>query len=156
MPKIVSIAYSPLNAERKPPSHYSRVSHDSAVLIEGVGIEGDAKSGAQTRHLNIMAAEMLEVLRSEGFHTGPGEMGEQIIVSEIDLTSLKAGDRLRFGDGATIEMVVPRTGCDRFERIQGHPKGSVKGRLGIIARVVASGAIRVGDSVQLIAANGER
>jgi len=150
MPSIKSISYTPSTVERKPANHYSRVLLESARLVEGAGIEGDAKAGGQSRHLNVMAAEMLEQLRTEGFHTAPGEMGEQIIVSEIDLSSLKPGDRLRFGDTAVIEMVVPRTGCDRFERIQGHPKGSVKGRLGIMARVVAGGPIRVGDPVQVI------
>jgi MOSC domain-containing protein YiiM len=150
MATIVSIVYTPASVERKPRDHYSRVPLEHARLIEGAGIEGDAKSGSPTRHLNIMAAEMLEQLRFEGFHTAPGEMGEQITVSEIDLASLKPGDRLRLGECATVEVVVPRTGCDRFERIQGQPKGSVKGRLGIIARVVAGGDILVGDSVEVI------
>jgi MOSC domain-containing protein YiiM len=149
MSSIVSIVYTPAAIERKPDDYYARVPLGQATLLAGGGIEGDLKGRSQSRQLNIMSAEVLEQLRGEGFSTGPGEMGEQIVVNGIDLTSLKVGDRLRFGESAIIEMVLPRTGCDRFEHIQKHPKGSVRGRLGIMARVIFGGEIRVGDDVRV-------
>jgi len=149
MGAIVSIVHTPDSVERKPADYYARVPLERTMLLADGGIDGDLKGRSQSRQLNIMAMETLEQLASEGFQTGPGEMGEQIVVSGIDLSALKAGDRLQFGESAIIEMVLPRTGCDRFEHIQRHPKGSVKGRLGIMARVVAGGEIRVGDNVRV-------
>lgn len=151
MATVVSIVHTPAGVERKPPDHYARVPLAEATLLEGGGIEGDLKGRTPNRHLNVMAAEILEQLRAEGFQTGPGEMGEQIVVAGIDVAALKPGDRLQLGETAVMEVVMPRTGCDRFEHIQGKPKSSVKGRLGVMARVVAGGTVRVGDEVRVLA-----
>ena len=59
---------------------------------------------------------------------------------------MTTGTRLRIGD-AIVEITLPRTGCARFEAIQGHPKASVRGRLGVLVRVVCGGEVRVGDGV---------
>src|SRR5262249_51244370 len=93
------------------------------------------------------SAETLAALREEGFRTGPGEMGEQIVLEGIDVNVLPAKTRLRLGTLAVIEVVLPRTGCDRFERIQGKHKKLARGRMGVIVQVVASGSIAVGDPV---------
>ena len=76
-------------------------------------------------------------------------MGEQIVVSDVDPAALVAGTRLRLG-AATVEVIEPRTGCARFEMIQGKPRGVAKGRLGVIARVIEGGALAVGDAVELL------
>ena len=55
------------------------------------------------------------------------------------------------GAQAVVEMLKPRTGCDRFEAIQGQSPALVQGRLGMMARVIVSGAIRAGDSVTVLA-----
>jgi MOSC domain-containing protein YiiM len=149
MPTIISIVYTPDHVDRRPADHYARVSLERVSLIEGVGIEGDTKGGGgRSRQLNIMSAEILAKLKEEGFDTDPGEMGEQIIVSGVNVAAMHTGDRLRLGKDAVVEVVVQRTGCDRFEHIQKLPKGSVKGRLGVMARIVASGTIQVGDVVE--------
>ena len=48
-------------------------------------------------------------------------------------------------------MILPRTGCPRFEQIQGRPASAVEGRLGVMARVIAGGTIRMGDPVLVVA-----
>jgi len=49
-----------------------------------------------------------------------------------------------------------RHGCERFEAIQGRPREQAAGRLGVMARVVVGGPIRVGDPVALVAEPVER
>jgi MOSC domain-containing protein YiiM len=120
------------------------------MLLAGHGIEGDRKGKWGERQINIMSAETLKVLESEGFRTAPGEMGEQIVVAGIDLNTLPAGARIQLGPAAIIEVTMPRTGCDRFEHIQGKPKHLVRGRLGAMARVVTGGPIAVGDPVSIL------
>jgi MOSC domain-containing protein YiiM len=145
---IVSIVYRPQGTGR-PQDRYSRVPTERVRLIEFHGIEGDMKGSATRRQLNVMCAEVLAELGTEGFKVAPGEMGEQIIVAGIDPTQLVPGARVRLGE-AVIEVIEPRTGCARFEMIQGHPRQLVQGRLGVIARVVSGGAVAVGDGVEVL------
>jgi MOSC domain-containing protein YiiM len=150
MPEIASIVYKPAGLGDDPESHYLRVSLTEAMLVAGRGIQGDLK-GTPNRPLNLMAAETLAALAGEGFKTGPGQMGEQIVFRGLDVNSLAEGDRVQLGGQAVVEMIKPRTGCDRFEHIQGRPASTVQGRLGMMARVVVGGTIRVGDSVTVLA-----
>lgn len=146
--RVVSIVYTPHKVEvRRPQDRYTRVQLQRTRLVEFQGIEGDAKGGTGKRQLNIMAAETLAELQAEGFKTAPGEMGEQIVVAGIDPAAVTVGSRWRIGS-AVVEVTLPRTGCDRFERIQGKLKQSVKGRLGVLARVVTGGEVAVGDAVE--------
>jgi MOSC domain-containing protein YiiM len=149
MARLVSIVYSPLDREAKPKEFYTRVPLDRATLVAEHGIEGDRKGGAGGRHLNVMVAEALAQLRGDGFKVGPGEMGEQLVVEGIDPAALTIGTRARIGETAVIEVEKPRTGCVRFEHIQGRPRQSAAGRLGVMARVLVGGEVAVGDAVEL-------
>ena len=124
----------------------------AATLVADRGIEHDRKGKGGDRQINLMCSAALAGLRDEGFKTGPGEMGEQIVIDGVDVDQLPPRTRLRIGMEAVVEVVLPRTGCDRFERIQGKPKKLVRGRMGVIVRVVTGGAIAVGDPVLIEAA----
>jgi len=153
MPHVVSIVYTPPDVDRKPSDWYARVAVNRALLVAGHGVEGDLKGGGQ-RQLNIMRAEALAELGAEGRKVGPGEMGEQLVIAGLDLTAYVEGTRLRLGASAVIEIGIPRTGCARFEYIQGTTKKDVAGRLGVLARVVESGEVAVGDAVYLSSTRG--
>ena len=150
MAHVKSIVYTPRNVEvRKPQDRYARVALERAQLVEFQGIEGDAKGGTGNRQLNIMRAETLAELAAEGFQAAPGQMGEQIVIEGLEPQALGEGARLKVGE-AIIEIGIPRTGCARFEMIQGRPKQSVQGRLGVMARVLSGGAVVVGDAVEVL------
>jgi len=148
--ELVSITYNPRDVERRPADRYARVPLCRATLVEGKGIAGDLKVGGRTRQLNVMRAETLAELAAEGRRTDPGELGEQLVIAGLDPAAFAEGTRLQLGDGAVIEVGIPRTGCTRFESIQGVSKQSVAGRLGVMARVVADGEVRVGDEVGVV------
>ncbi len=150
MSEIHSIVYKPSALPDKPAEQYTRVPLESAQLREGYGIEGDRKGGHPKRQLNIMSYETLQELEGEGFHVQPGQMGEQIIVKGLNINTLQPGSRVQFGAEAVIEVVENRHGCDRFEALQGKQRTEAAGRLGVIARVVHSGAIHVGDAVKTL------
>jgi MOSC domain-containing protein YiiM len=147
MASIVSIAYSPPTEVPRPADHYHRAPAAEAMLVAELGIETDRKSKGGDRQLNIMSAATLAQLRHEGFHTGPGQMGEQIVLEGVDVDNLPVGAKIKLGPSAVVEVMIPRSGCDRFEHIQGMHKKLVRGRLGVIARVTVSGKIAVGDPV---------
>jgi MOSC domain-containing protein YiiM len=151
MPHIASIVYSPAHDFEQPADHYLRVPVSFAELVAGHGIDGDRKGSNPDRGLNVMSAEILAGLAKEGFQTGPGQMGEQIVIAGLDFSALAEGTRLQLGE-ATIEFIRNRTGCDRFEHIQGRPRETVAGRVGFMASVVAGGRIKVGDPVRVLEA----
>ena len=149
MASVVSIVYKPEKAPAQAQA-YHRVPLQTAELVIGHGIEGDLKGGHPKRQINIMCHETLEQLRSEGFHVEPGQMGEQITVTGLDINALKPGERVQIGTDAVIEIVEPRTGCDRFQQYQGRHPSDAAGRLGQMAMVVAGGTIRIGDMIRVI------
>lgn len=149
MSQLVSIVYKPADIEQHPEDHFARVPLSEARLLVDQGIEGDVKGGRTDRQLNIMAEEILTSLHERGFQTAPGQMGEQLIVRDVDVAALQPGDILVIGESARVEVLKNRTGCTRFQRIQGHPPTEAVGQLGVIARVVTEGMIRLDDTVQV-------
>jgi MOSC domain-containing protein YiiM len=152
MVNVTSIVYKPEGTVSDEGDHYLRIPLNSAHLIAGYGIEGDRKGGHPKRNLNVMSFETLEALREAGFSTQPGQMGEQLVIQGLDVGKLVAGDRFQIGDQACIEVVNPRTGCQRFEHVQGKSPDEAAGRMGVMAKVVADGTINVGDPVKLLPA----
>jgi MOSC domain-containing protein YiiM len=155
MAKIVTIVYTPAGIEPKPPDRYARVPLDEAVLAVGRGIVTDRKGSGPRRQLNVMARETLDQLQAEGYRTAPGAMGEQLVLAGIDVDRLPPGARVQLGDEVIIEVDKPRTGCERLQRIQGCTPAMVAGRLGVMARVVSGGKIRVGDEVRLLSGSDQ-
>jgi MOSC domain-containing protein YiiM len=155
MSELVSIVYKPKSAAASA-AGYTRVPLQQAQLVAGYGIEGDAKGGEGERQLNIMSTESLRALARAGFHTAPGQMGEQLIVAGLAVDSLPTGARLQIGERACVEIVMPRTGCGKFEQHQGLRREEAAGRMGMMARVLVGGLIRVGDAVRLLDAVGSR
>ncbi|MBL8155264.1 MAG: MOSC domain-containing protein [Anaerolineae bacterium] len=149
MTQIASIVYKPIG-QPEPPNDYLRVDLDEAVLVTDYGIEGDAKGGHPKRNLNIMSYESLTVLRGLGFYTEPGQMGEQIVIHQLDVDHLAPGTRVQLGLEAVIEVVEPRNGCQKFEAHQGKSVKLVAGQMGVMARVVNGGKIHVGDPVRVL------
>lgn len=151
MSKLASIVYKPQDAL---PSEegYTRVPLQEARLVAGYGIEGDAKGGHPERHLNIMSAETVQTLGGEGFRTAPGQLGEQLLLAGLVVDDLLPGTHLQIGETARVEIVRPRTGCVIFEKHQDRQRQEAAGRLGMMAQVVESGVIRVGDSVKVLGA----
>jgi MOSC domain-containing protein YiiM len=143
---LISIVYKPKGAPLVEQG-YTRVPLREAQLVAGCGIAVDAKGGAPERSLNIMSLETLRKLAEEGFATAPGEMGEQLVLSGLDIDAMESGARLRIGPSAVVEIVKPRTGCAKLERHQGKLRGEAAGRLGMMARVIAGGPIAAGDTV---------
>jgi MOSC domain-containing protein YiiM len=102
-----------------------------------------------------MCAETIQTLADEGFCASPGQLGEQLILSGVAVDTLPPGARLQIGTSACVEFTEPRTGCAKFERHQNKQRAEASGRLGMMARVVAEGMIRVGDPIRIVAVSGD-
>lgn len=150
MGEIVSIVYQP-EATDVTHGEFYRVPIDVATLLAGHGIDGDRKAGRNPkRHLNIMMRETLDELMPCGFKTEAGAMGEQLQIRGIDIESLPSGTHLKLGDSAIVRLNKFRTGCVWLEHIQGRDCADTEGKLGLMASVIASGDIRVGDAVEVV------
>lgn len=144
MGELVSIAF---NRQRG----FPRQLHDAATVRAGHGVVGDHLAGkGQKRHLNIMDAERLEELEAEGFPAWPGELGETLVVRGVRLDTLPVGTRVRIGAAVIAETTGLRVPCEKLTPLDPRMPDAVVGRVGMMARVVEGGDIRVGDTVVVL------
>lgn len=163
-PSVVAVNQSPDHAMRKPSQPVVR-------MVAGLGIEGDVHAGASIQHrsrlgraasqpnlrqVHLIATELHDELRAAGFDLGPGEMGENVTTSGLDLLALPAGTRLRLGDAAVVEITGLRTPCSQLDGVRPglmaavspqDEHGHVVRRAGVMSIVVASGDVRPGDPI---------
>ncbi len=152
---------------------FSKQPADQLTLLAGLGVEGDAHAGRLVQHLSRMAkapntpnlrqvhlihAELFAELAGKGFTVTSGQLGENITTRGLDLLGLSRGTRLRLGDNALIEITGLRNPC---HQINGLAKGLMAATLdkgadgslirksGVMAVVVTSGDVRVGDAITL-------
>ena len=149
---IHSIVYQTEKSVIEPPFRFNRTPLEQAKLIANHGIEGDRKAGSKKRQINIMSLETKQRLAAQGYKTGPGEMGEQITISGLDVSTLKPGDRLQLGSEAVFEVTMQREPCDWFARVQDQPKNV---DVGVLGRVLVGGSIAIGDTVQVLTPVGD-
>ena len=102
-------------------------------LLEGLGVEGDAHLGVTVQHrsrvardpaqpnlrqVHLLHAELLDELRAAGFEIRPGDVGENITTSGLDLLGLPTGTRLHLGRGAIVEITGLRNPCRQLDEFQ--------------------------------------
>ena len=82
-----------------------------------------------------------------------GFVKNQAKVDGLDVMSLTEGQQLRLGD-ALVAVTFPCEPCVQMDLVRDGLKKALKDRRGIFVEVVAPGAVRVGDSVELIRHDG--
>src|SRR3954451_3906350 len=88
---------------------FSKSPEMSIRLLAGLGVEGDAHMGQTVKHrsrvrvdptqpnlrqVHLVHAELHDELKAKGFKVHPGDIGENITTSGIDLLGLPAGTLL--------------------------------------------------------------
>lgn len=149
---------------------FSKTSVDSIRLFAGLGVEDDAHAGAQVKHrsrvakdptqpnlrqVSLFTTEMLDHVAERGFSVAPGQLGENITTSGIDLFALPTGTVLRLGAEAMIALTGLRNPCGQINGLQegllGELRIKVDGetvrRGGVMSVVVNGGVVRVGDPI---------
>jgi len=147
--------------------------HDSIKLMAGLGVEGDAHHGITVKHrsrvardptqpnlrqVHLVHAELHDELRQVGFAVAPGQMGENVTTSGVDLLGLATGTRLHLGSSAIVEVTGLRNPCAQLDKIQKGLMAATLGRdehgnlvrkAGIMGVVLAEGEVRPGDPIQV-------
>jgi MOSC domain-containing protein YiiM len=94
---------------------FSKPVREEISLIAGVGVAGDAHAGTTVKHrsrvradpsqpnlrqVHLLAAELFEEVREQGYEVTPGQLGENVTTRGVDLLRLPRGTILRFGPAA--------------------------------------------------------
>jgi MOSC domain-containing protein YiiM len=79
----------------------------------------------------------------------PGVAKENITTRGLDLRRLRTGQRLRVGE-ALFEVCRPCEPCRRMDEIRDGLQEELRGRRGILCRVVKAGRIRRGEGIELL------
>jgi MOSC domain-containing protein YiiM len=137
-------------------------------------VEGDAHLGTTVQHrsrvardpsqpnlrqVHLLHRELLAELEAQGFVIGPGEIGENILTSGVDLLGLPTGAVLRIGAAAEVRVTGLRNPClqlDRFRpglmaaTLDRDATGGLVRKAGVMAVVLAEGEVRPGDSIEVV------
>ena len=140
-------------------------------LVACLGVEGDAHHGSTVQHVwdkrkdpdrpnlrqvHLLDAEILAEVNGKGFQVQPGDLGENITTSGIDLRALSTGTMLHIGDEAIIGVTGLRSPCIQIERFQRGLKDQFSERpldapivhkAGIMSVVFRGGLVRPGDPI---------
>jgi len=147
--RIFSINYSKIKGISKTPV-------DSALLIEGKGVDKDAHAGSGQRQVSLLAIESIrrqnecEKIRKNGSPLEAGNFAENITTEGIDLSSLKIGDRLRLCRNAVIEISKIGKECHKHCAVYYKIGSCIMPKEGVFAWVVKGGEITVGGDIEVV------
>jgi MOSC domain-containing protein YiiM len=117
---------------------------EEVLAVENKGFQDclHGRSGS-ARQVLVMDHETLEE-----FGIAPGRARENITTRGIALGKLPLGQRLRAGE-ALLEVTRPCTPCHQMDEIRQGLQEAIRGRRGVLCRVLEPGRIRRGDRVEM-------
>ena len=151
--------------------HFSKTPSLGIRLLTGLGVAGDAHMGTTVKHrsrvrkdptqpnlrqAHLIHVELFDELQTMGFVVKPGELGENVTTSGIDLLALPTGTRLHLGDSAVVEITGLRNPCvqiDDFQQglmaatLDRDADGNLVRKAGVMSVVLRDGDVRPGDAV---------
>jgi len=150
---------------------FTKPNRASIMLLAGLGVAGDVHAGVTVKHrsrvaqdptqpnlrqVHLIHEELFTEVGEEGFNVAPGELGENVTTSGIDLLSLPVGTLLRIGDEAIVEVTGLRNPClqiDNFQdgllkKVVGRDEGgNIVRKAGIMSVVQVGGVVHPGDTI---------
>ena len=154
------------------PAHaFSKTTQPHVELVAGHGVRGDAHFGVKVKHrsrvardpsqpnlrqIHLLHSELLVALASIGFAVSPGQMGENLTTSGIDLLALAEGTLLQLGGHAVVQITGLRNPCSQIENFKSGllaavlaraPNGHLVRKAGVMGVVISSGIVRPNDEV---------
>jgi MOSC domain-containing protein YiiM len=153
---------------------FSKPSAASIRLLVGLGVEGDAHCGSTVKHrsrvardpsqpnlrqVHLISSEIHSWLGGLGFSVAPGQMGENVTTSGVDVLGLPLGTLLHLGSSAVVSVTGLRNPCGQLNGLasglrdallEHDADGSVVARrAGIMSVVVAGGSVSAGDAIRV-------
>ena len=122
---------------------------EALELRVGRGILGDAHAGNWHRQVSLLAEESVNQMRGLGFDLPAGAFAENILTQGIQLKTLPVGTVLRVG-AALLAVTQIGKECHNDCAIKQSAGRCVMPTDGIFAVVLKDGAVRPGDSIEII------
>jgi MOSC domain-containing protein YiiM len=119
--------------------------HESRLAVESVGLEGCAHARPGDKRQVLFASA--EHLRAVGIE--PGATRENFTVEGEDVEVWPIGQRVAIGE-AEFEISMRCDPCERMEAMRPGLRAELEGRRGMLARVVRTGTVAVGDEISLL------
>jgi MOSC domain-containing protein YiiM len=109
--------------------------------VQGHGFEGCAHANPPRREVLFVSEDHLQ---SVG--VGPGAIRENVTVSGADVQAWPVGQRVRAGE-AVFEITMV---CHKMDELRDGLRAELDGKRGMLARVVESGDVAIGDELELL------
>jgi MOSC domain-containing protein YiiM len=138
MPKIAGVWTSPARKSGRMDGHERR------RAISGQGLEGCAHANQPKREVLFVSKEHLDAVG-----VAPGAIRENLTVEGDDVERWSVGQRVRAGE-AVFEITMVCDPCHRMDELREGLRAELQGRRGMLARVVESGEVAVGDEIELL------
>lgn len=135
MPRVLHLFRSP-----KPGWPMEELAEVSA--IQEMGFEGCDHAHPGRRQVLLVDRETLDALE-----LSPGMIRENITTEGLNVNGLKEGESLRIGD-VLLEVTMPCTPCGQMDDLRPGLRREIRGRRGMLCRVVKGGVIRRGDGIE--------
>jgi MOSC domain-containing protein YiiM len=117
---------------------------DEVSAVENKGFKDCIHGrGGSSRQVLVMDSETLEE-----FGIAPGRVRENVTTRGVPLGTLTLGQRFRVGE-AMLQVTQPCTPCHQMDEIRQGLQEAIRGRRGLLCRVVEPGRIRRGDRVEV-------
>jgi MOSC domain-containing protein YiiM len=119
---------------------------EGVQVIINVGLEGcaHARVGGGPRQLLLVDRETLEAMELQ-----PGVIRENITTEGMDVNGLALNQELSIG-GVRLQVSEICHPCDQLEKIRPGLRREMRGRRGMLCRVLEGGMIRRGDTIEKV------
>ena len=138
--KIIAVCTSP---------EKGMIKHDvrEGLLLEELGIEGDAHAGFMHRQVSLIAVEDIRTMMEKLPDLVPGSFAENLTTEGFDLSQLKIGDRLKVGETVLEVSQIGKechTKCEVFKKTG----DCIMPQKGIFTKVIKGGRVKTGDIIR--------
>jgi MOSC domain-containing protein YiiM len=120
------------------------IGHERRKAVAGLGLEGCAHANPPRREVLFASKQHLDSVDVE-----PGTIRENVTVEGADVQQWPVGQQVRIGE-ALFEITMVCDPCHRMDELRRGLRAELDGKRGMLARVVESGEVAVGDQIELI------
>lgn len=101
------------------------------------------------RSVLISSTKSYDLVKENGIEIEPGDLGENILLDEINLTTLNPFDKIQVGN-VILEITQNCTLCRGLSEINSKLPKLLKDDRGIFAKVIEGGTININDEYILL------
>jgi MOSC domain-containing protein YiiM len=116
---------------------------ERVTAVAGHGLDGCAHARTPRREVLFVSREHLDAVGVE-----PGAIRENLTVDGADVQTWPIGQQVRVGE-ALLEITMVCDPCHRMDELRDGLRTELEDRRGMLARVVETGEIALGDEIVL-------